>query len=440
MNAAVIELNDQEVRLEKDGAILVRSPGTAIVKGSTVEVGESANRQTRLNPRESYNRFWYQLSQAALRKPSRNARHHADLAFRHLQHIHETAGKPQRLVLAIPGGFTTEQLALLLGITEACGMTTVAIVDAAIAGAASCAAPGSYQHIEIQQHRTVITSLHVSTEVKRDRIEVLDGIGYQKLGQIAVEFLADKFLEQSRFDPLHRADTEQLLFNKLPSWLQALSSQAEIDVELRFRKSQFTAHITRADLIKVLQPCYDEIRKRLSGSDSCLIGSRLSAIPGFFESAGNWYRLDEQAVFSGCRELCSLEPEDVSGLRLTTQLPATTEPTIGLNIKTPENDARFPGVADGVPHVLYQHVAYDITAGPLYFSVHGQVTRSLDDKPNVKFSVQDGAIRATSENGISFLVNGTFANQGATLNVGDSLAFSGSGPTFILIHVLNIDA
>ncbi|MFT4562725.1 MAG: ribosomal protein L27, partial [Gammaproteobacteria bacterium] len=56
MNAAVLELNDHEVRLVKDGQIVVRSPATAIVKGSNVEVGESANQQARLHPRESYNR------------------------------------------------------------------------------------------------------------------------------------------------------------------------------------------------------------------------------------------------------------------------------------------------------------------------------------------------------------------------------------------------
>jgi hypothetical protein len=440
VNAAVIELNDQEVRLEKDGEILVRSPAAAIVKGSTVEVGESANRQARLNPRESYNRFWYQLNQAALRKPSRNARHHADLAFRHLQHILETAGKPQRLVFAIPGGFTTEQLALLLGITEACGITTVAIVDAAVASAASCAAPGAYRHVEIQQHRTVITSLHVGTQVNRDRIEILDGIGYQRLEQIVIEFLADKFLEQSRFDPLHRADTEQLLFNELPRWIQALSTQAEIDVQLRFRQSQFVAHVTRADLIKVLQPCFDVISERLPGNDNCLIDSRLSAIPGFFELRKNVYRLDEQALFSGCHVLRLLEPQGASGLRLTTQLVAATDPTVGINIKPPPNNARPHRVADGVPHVLCRHVAYNVTIGSLYFSAQGKATRNPDDGANIRFSYEDGTIRATSENGLPFLVNGTSVNHSATLSVGDSLALSGSGPTFELIRVMSVDA
>ncbi|MFT4562677.1 MAG: hypothetical protein ACI9BW_002424, partial [Gammaproteobacteria bacterium] len=382
----------------------------------------------------------YQLNQASLRKPSRNARHHADLAFRHLQSIHETADNPQPLILAIPGGFTTEQLALLLGIAQACDITTVGLVDSAVASAASCAAPGDYQHIEIQQHRTVITGLHVSAEVSRDTVEVLDGIGYQKLEQIAVAFLADRFLEQCRFDPLHRADTEQLLFNNLPRWLQALSTQTEIDVQLNFRKSQFTANVTKAGLLRVLRPCYDEITNRLSGNSSCLVGSRLSALPGFFESRGDWHQLDEIAVFSGCHEMHSFEPENAVGLRLTTQLSAAANPTVGFNTKPPPSGVQPRSAAKGVPHLLVQHIAYDLTDGPLYFSARGKATRRLDDNVGLRISYEDGTISAMRENGAVFLVNGASVNDSAKLCVGDSLAFSDSSPTFELINVMSVDA
>ena len=136
MAATIIELNDHELRVAKEGKIIVRSPGCAIVQGTEIKIGDEAYQQAYIQPRNYHNRFWYQLDQSALRRSSKAVRHHADLAFKHLEHVRKAAGSPALVVFAIPGGFSKEQLALLLGIAEACKIKTVAVVDAAIAAAA----------------------------------------------------------------------------------------------------------------------------------------------------------------------------------------------------------------------------------------------------------------------------------------------------------------
>ena len=92
MGVAVIELNDQELRVAQDGNIVVRSPAGAIVQGAEIKIGDAACREAYLHPRDHHNRFWYQLDQSGLPRSSREARHHADLAFKHLKHSHRAAG------------------------------------------------------------------------------------------------------------------------------------------------------------------------------------------------------------------------------------------------------------------------------------------------------------------------------------------------------------
>ena len=42
-------------------------------------------------------------------------------------------------------------------------------------------------------------------------------------------------MQQSRFDPLHTAETEQVLLDKLPSWLATAASGQDVLLEVEYR-------------------------------------------------------------------------------------------------------------------------------------------------------------------------------------------------------------
>ena len=46
--------------------------------------------------------------------------------------------------------------------------------------------------------------------------------------------IADAFVKQSRFDPLHTAETEQLLLDRLTDWLAVASSRESIALEIEY--------------------------------------------------------------------------------------------------------------------------------------------------------------------------------------------------------------
>ena len=440
MAAAIIEINDHELRVASDGKIVARSPACAIVHGSEIKIGDTAYREAYLNPRDHHNRFWYQLDQAALRRPSRAARHHADLAFKHLEHVHKAAGSPAAVVFALAGGYSKEQLALLLGIAEACKINVVALVDAAVAAAADCVAPGNFHHIEIEQHRTVVTELLIDDNVTRRNVETIDGAGSDNLITRLVSFISDQFLAQSRFDPLHQANTEQLLYNEISKWLTLLRSRREIKVHIEFRGSRFEARIAKSDIVAVAQQTYREIHERIGNRSHCLIGSRLAAMPGFVESRANQYALAESAVFSGCAELAGRTLDKKRGVSLLTQLKASGAPTIRAEV-TNTAAPTISQVSDNAPtHILSGVSAYEITMAPLYLYATGEALRTPGGQA-VAHLIGDGrATHLVAENGARLRLNGRPAGADTLLRPGDEITVEGAACIYLPITVVSTNA
>jgi hypothetical protein len=439
VTVSIIELNDHEVRVATDDSIVVRSPAAATVTHSTIDVGLAAYHQAHLQPRETYQKFWYELNQTTLRNSSRSARHHADLAYLHLQQILNEAGKPEEVIIAIPGGFSHDQIALLLGIAQACDVNVIGIADAAVAEAASCVAPGKYQHIEMQQYRTVVTNLSVDDVVTRDRLDVLEGIGTANVAKLVAEFIADQFLLQSRFDPLHQANTEQLLFNEIPNWLQLLRDRSEVDLHIDFRRTRFNARIKQSAVIDLLEPMYVEIRERLLDVDCCLIGSRLAKLPGLRTLEREVFFVPESAVFTGCKNIQSPTMEDTSGHHLLTRLPATETPSIGLsNITSMDRESNEP--IRRATHILCRSMAFLISPASRYFSQSGKSSTVADEDSMIQIWRDSTTARFRRCNAARIQKNGIPADVETEMALGDRITIDESTLVFEPIHVVSADA
>lgn len=436
MTAAIIELNDYEVRIARDSAILARSPAGAVIRGNTIEVGEQAIAQALLNPREFHNRYWYQLDQAPLRRATRAARHHADLAFRQLEQLHRDAGKPDTVVFAVPGGFSKSQLALLLGITEACHMRPVALVDAAVAGAAAEVGAGRYQHIDMQLHRTVVTELSIGASVERGHVDVIDGIGFDKLTDRLVAFVADQFLAQSRFDPLHQAGTEQLLHNEMPGWLNLLNAQREIKVYLEFRGSRFEARIAREEIVGVAEASYRSIHECLSANTSWLASSRLAALPGFIDYHRGCAVLSDNAVFEGAAGLATTTESAAAGLSLITKLPACTTPTITSTPGAVADRAAPPLIAT---HIVSGARAFPLSASGMFLNADGSISTKANSRTVAQAKLTGNGAVVTAENGAIVRVNGLVAAN-AVFGAGDEITIEGAAPVYLPVCLANPDA
>ena len=260
---SIIELNDSEIRVARNADIVLRSPGYAIVGKDGTQLGDAALHLARLNPRAVQNRFWHNLNQDPLQSPTARVRHNADLAYAHLLAIHEQAGKPDNVLFAVPGFYSNEQLALLLGLVEASPFNAIGLVDSAVAAAATLVGPGSYVHVEIHLHHTVVTCMDVVDDVKRTSVQIIEGAGLATVMDDCAGMIADLFISKTRFDPQHYAETEQSLYDRIGACLLTLAGRSEAIIEIPYQKTNYSVKLPRLALLEALQPIYRRITSAL---------------------------------------------------------------------------------------------------------------------------------------------------------------------------------
>jgi len=294
----LIDINDAGIRISDAGGLVRVSPGFAFLHQGVLLTGEQAAARIRTNPRAGNDRFWHQLSQSPLPRSLGPARTHADLAWYHLRELWTPLAEDyDEVLLSVSGDYDVERLSTLLGIARACDMPVRSVVAAAVAAAAS-----HWQHddaidaadlvcIDAQWHRLVLEPLQV--QAGRVSINTTDP---QQQGDVVrhgmaalfdrwAHTIAETFLQRTRFDPLHNAASEQQLFDALPGWLQQLSSQQQIQVQLRAGGHDFSIDMDREQFSAAAADLYAPLLQLASiQRQPLLLRQRLLMLPGLVQA------------------------------------------------------------------------------------------------------------------------------------------------------------
>ncbi len=426
MAVTVVELNDSEIRVARGTDIVLRTPGYAVVHNGKIELGDAAVNLARLNPRAVYNRYWSKLNEDALQHPCDHARHHADLAYAHLLAIHEQAGKPDELLFAVPSNFTNQQLALLLGLVDASPVKkTVGLVDIAVAAAAQTPGSGEHVYIDIYLHHVIVTQITMSDFVSKGSVQVVDGAGLAAIYDASAALIADLFINQTRFDPQHHAETEQALYNQIPSSLASLRTLSEVSLEFQYRGTQYQTKLASEVLIEALQPIYQKILNAIPAAASCVLGDRLCKLPGFVDLLPGARLLEPTAIAHSCQQHLLQIHSAGPTLEFITRLPAAPLPAAS---EAPTEKPPAPETIEKprVTHILNNYRAYPLRGGPLYLSATDGTSNS--DAGNSSCSVavdgQQVVVQPQAEN--SVVLNGQRLSGPAQVQAGDMLSFADS--------------
>ena len=269
----LLDCNDAALRLWQDGEG-IWSPGITWFAGGQYQFGEPAWQRARLSPREINNRFWHRLSTQPLSPALGPARHTADLVHTHLQTLLGEA--PGDVRLAIPGTMEPAQLSLLLGILQTLPVTARSVVHrSALIGSAvghACA------HVELHLHQASITGVSVTDGIATaQETQLLPGQGLLGLMDEIAERIGEQFVSQTRFDPQRRAETEQALYQQIPSLLDSLVTQSEISCTVEGH----TARIAREALAPVGAAFSRALTPLLpAGVERIALDALLSELPG----------------------------------------------------------------------------------------------------------------------------------------------------------------
>jgi hypothetical protein len=450
-----LEINDVGLVLVRDGAIVAEEPGCAMLDGRAVETGSAALRRARLKPLYAETRYWQDLGTAALPRPVPAAATCADLAYAQLAALAEglTDGARDTL-LAVPGWYTREQLAVLLGVAGEAGFEVVGLVDAGLAAAALEPVPESVLQLELATHQSVLTVLDHGGDLRRSACELLPRHGWMALQQAWLDLVAAAFVRRTRFDPLHEAASEQRLWDALPGWLQALERDPVVTIEATAAGETLAVELSREDFAAAASPTYDAVLHALQrarparGPLQLRLSQRWAGLPGFVERLAGLRDCEVLRLPRGAAALGALAYErvlrrDPGALVLVQRLPVPLRavgavPAAPVPSVPPEarpTHLAYRGVARAIlaePLVVGAEVpagrrALVVPAGPGISRTHCSVARAADG-----VWLEDLSTYGT-------FVNGERIGGRVSLRAGDRLRLGSPGVECELVRVVDDD-
>jgi hypothetical protein len=304
-------LNDAGILITDGERILCREPGFALLEDDGLVTGRDAWASASLEPRRIQNHYWSELTTTTL--PDARFKHltAADLVSQQLETLWQRVAKPgDRLALAVPSYMSNENLGLLLGIAEDLKIPIVAMVDAAVAATRRRYTNAVPVNIDLSLHSALVTRLTQDTQAQCERAVVVDESGMLGLYNIWLRVIAETFVQQSRFDPLHTAETEQALQDRMLEWLALASSRDSVPMEIEYRGIAHQAEIASLEFVTAATPVYQNIVSNLralyrAGETPALqLSDRAARMPGLADTlkarvGGEVYLLEPGATARG---------------------------------------------------------------------------------------------------------------------------------------------
>lgn len=457
-----LELIDSGLTLAQrqgdDVRVLTEAPGFAVLDENETLTGAAAAARLRTKPLLAQSNYWRALSTEPLTRPSRQIGTTADLAFAHASQLLDPyKADPDGVLLAVPAGYTREQLGLLLGVIGETGVAVAGLVDAGLAASSLEPAKARVFHLDLELHQALLTILDYGggerPGLKRARYEIAARRGVLALQQSWLTLIAEEFVRKTRFDPLHEAASEQRLFDQLPQWLARLEHESPLTLTMQFADRALEIELTREQFIAAAEPHYAELLSLVQNARTAGIAidlrlsHRVAALPGLRERFEALRDCTVQVLPTGAAALGALRYDDAirrpsDSLALVYHLPtprAASEAPVAAHIEATPAPLR-------PTHVLFQGRAWQISEQPLAigWSVNG-VARGLTlptavpgvSRSHCTLVRRNGAVLVEDHSTYGSFVNEERVLGHTVLTVGDRLRLGSPGVTLELIQLVN---
>ncbi len=461
MTLLALELNDAGLILARIGVsgeseIVADSPGFALLEGDTVLTGIEAAKRARQRPLFAHSTFWREIGMTALPRPTAEVQTTADVAFAHLTGILKPLlVEGDQLLVAIPPGYSRDQLGILIGVVNETGIVLAGLVDAGLAASSLDAVSRRVLHLDIELHRAVLTVLEHQGEgqgLKRGHFELQPRLGWLAIQQAWIEKVAETFVSKTRFDPLNQAVTEQSVVDQLPGWLAVLKDQETVVAEIVFGGETHHVELTRQQMVEAVMPKYADLVRLVQASRPAgeaielRVSSRIAELPGALEQLAALRDCEIRVVPHGAAARGALLhagsiQRAADSLTLVYRLPVSLAA-----------DANTMAGVDALPveqrptHVLFSGRAWPLTPEPLNLGwavPEGQRKLAVPaGAPGVSrlhcTLVRQGGVTTIEDHS----TYGSFVNEervkGKTvLRVGDRLRLGAPGVQLDLIQLVN---
>lgn len=360
MNLAVLQLSDLNLHIETDGGHTYSERGFALLTDSGVVTGDRAWASNWLQPHYAFSHYWEQLNQTPLPLKHAHARHHADIAYAQLQQILRAVDNPTQLILSVTSQFSDQQLSLLLGLLKALNIEVMGIIDSALA--ASIANPKAQIVVEVQLYQSCLSEIDRQPKyIKVLRQTNLPDLGIMPLYNLVAGHLSRQLIDRYRYDPLHSSVVEQQIFNQIPDWLQQLTVQNEIGVQLESPQGELSTVIKRQAIAQLFLQRLESLEPHLEmGGEGIYFSQDAGFIPMIINELKGCCPLQTSLSVESYKQLIVQHPQDQLQ-RITT---LSTELTAFLKSSKQKNKQSV--TARSASHKTAMHLLYRNHAYPLH--------------------------------------------------------------------------
>jgi hypothetical protein len=297
-----IDINDASLVVADRDKVLASEPGYALVDQAGIRTGWQAYRQGRLKPRSVSSAFWSRLSMEPGSGGVDRVRSAADLAFAQLDALwRQHRALASEIVLVVPARYGQEQLGLLLGLAQECEMPVRAMIDAAVAASAKPYPGRQLLYVDAGLHRVSVAPLEQGEHVAARPERALETAGLASVIEHFARRVAEIFVLMTRFDPFRQAESEQLLYDRLPEWLRTVEQQGEAELVLPFGGTDYAAKVKREQLLGAAAGFYRAVVQLIAQARepgaalTVQLSDRLASLPGL---AAELARLDDAQIVS----------------------------------------------------------------------------------------------------------------------------------------------
>jgi hypothetical protein len=456
-----IELNSAGLHVAGPGGASAPVPVVAAYEGERVVVGAEAAARARLAPLWTAVRHLEELSTDPLPRPKPFARSNADLVYAQLVALaaeHGLAGQP--VLVAAPGAYSTDQLRLLLGIAAAADLPVAGLVDAAVAACADVPSTPRAFHLDLEQHRAVLTELVRGDDLRRGRVDVSRAVGRRAYADAHAQLLARLFVRATRFDPLHLAGSEQALYDRLDEWIAA-AARGDAPVALEYGGLRHETTLTAAQLQAASEPLHAELLRlvhsarrageavtlyvtdrvaRLPAVDGVLARLRDCEVVRLAPGAAATGALAHATEIAGPVDAAAAGATESAGVALANRLRAV--PAL-----VPEHGSAADRGSEAPTHLVHLGRAYPLGEEPLVLGRGASGPRSVDvagaaagvSRSHCTLVRRGGEAVLEDHSTYGTFLNGERVQRRAQLAAGDRVRVGTPGVEFELVRIAEAD-
>jgi hypothetical protein len=375
MSAFVLELSDRSLALARDGQILSAAP-SAVFDGSGAEAGgTNAWNALRRQPTSTSTRHTGAVLGNAGSSQRAAPLLTAEISRRLADH---GAASGERVWIAVPVRVDASGLGTVLGIARGLSLQVDGFVDAATAGVAGLGLDRNAVVLELGLHHLAATAVESDgKQARRRRAIVGDRGGLIELYDSWLKLISTAMVKRTRFDPLHIADTEQQLFDAVPTLLAEVSAVGGASAAVSVAGTRHEVSLSRDQFAEAAQPVYREILRLLhalrpaGATVSLVVPQVVAGLPGLRESLEQFVGCELITVADGfaaaATSLTKLpQSADEQAVRLLRRLPSHQQPALDpLVSRQALGEQQLASNASPASHVLFEGRAHMLGDNPL---------------------------------------------------------------------------